>query len=109
MAKKAAGMPGPTAGDMIRLKKERVKVYTDNCKAAGYDDFNPDIVHVVKRVDHFAAGGGDRLFVERAPFCFFPRDVELVLGEEERRAMLLARGWSHEKARGTWKAPKLSR
>lgn len=107
--KKDKALPhGPVTGDRIRLKPERMKEYSKACAVAGYADFDPYAIHEVTRVDHFAPGGGDRLFVEKPPHCFRPADVMLAWNlEQERKEMLLARGWQHiVKPEGeSWLAP----
>lgn len=96
----------PVVGDRIKLKSERITEYTDACKLAGYSTFDAYATHEVIRVDQYAPGGGNRLFVKVPPFCFLPRDVELQMTDAERREMLLGHGWRHDRTRGTWSSPR---
>jgi len=95
----------PVVGDLIRLRPERITEYMTASKLAGYK-WDPYLTREVVRVDGFAPGGGDRLFVDGPPFCFLPRDVKIEMTEAQRREMLLGRGWSHYKVKGIWRAPR---
>jgi hypothetical protein len=95
----------PVAGDRIRLKPERMKDYVSAGEAAGYE-YDPYAIREVIRVDPWAAGGGNRLFVDGAPHCFLPRDVVLAWDtDNERKAMLAQRGWLYDERRDRWLAP----
>lgn len=95
----------PVAGDRVKLKAERITEYQQASKLAGWDDFDAYATREVTRVDPWASGGGSRLYIEGPPFMFLPRDVNLTLGDKERAAMLLARGWSYDKKEDKWRAP----
>jgi hypothetical protein len=99
----------PVTGDRIRLRPERMKAYEVAAKLAGYD-FDLYAVRTVTRVDGFAPGGGERLFVNGAPHCFLPRDVNLAWNTDgERREMLLAAGWRVDEKSGDLLKPKPAR
>ena len=97
----------PVAGDLIRVKPESMKELAKACEAAGYA-VDLYAIREVTRVDHWAPGGGNRLFVDGAPHCFLPRDGRLAWNlEADRKEMLLKRGWKHEvtAAGESWLAP----
>ena len=101
------GLPSqPQVGDRIRLRPEAARDMKADAEVAGFV-FDPEAIRLVTRKDHFAPGGGDRLFVDGPPFCFLPRQVRLAWNEEaERVAMLVGRGWTKSEKSGNWIAPK---
>ena len=80
----------PQVGDKVRLRDSKRDEYRRLCKAAGFDKFDPDEVHVVTRDEPEKYGG--RLFVEHQPFAFFRGDVVLAWDSQciERRKALAA-------------------
>lgn len=104
MSKRDRSLPlHPVAGDLVKLKSERITSVIQACEAAGYE-VDPYAIRTVTRVDPYAAGGGQRLYVEGAPHMFFPRDVSLAWNtDDERKKMLVARGWEPDPKSGEWK------
>lgn len=106
MAKRDKELPAQAVvGDRIRLKAERIRDYEQACKAAMHS-FDPYAIRTVTRTDHYAPGGGDRLFVEGAPHCFKRADVSIAWNsEDERKEMLRVRGWTYVAEEGRWVEP----
>ena len=74
--------------DRIKIKPDKAKEIADACKRAGWD-INLGAIRVVTRIDSFGPGGGDRLYVDGAPFMFARNQVELAWNsDDERRAGL---------------------
>ncbi len=95
----------PVVGDLVKLKSERISAYEHAAGLARYS-FDPYATRKVTRVDPFAPGGGDRLYVDGAPHMFLPRDVKIVSTPAERREMLLASGWTHDPKSDEWRKPR---
>ncbi len=87
------------------MKAERMTAYQEAGKLAGYD-FDPYAIREVTRIDPFAPGGGERLYVEGPPHMFLPRDVSLCWNtDDDRKGMLLAKGWTYNTKRDLWEIP----
>ena len=75
-------------GDRIKIKEECAREIAEACKKADWG-VNLGAIRVVTRIDNWAPGGGDRLFVDGPPFAFLRNQVQLAWNsDDERRAGL---------------------